>query len=257
MTTSFRRASHVAVSAFVCALVGLGVQTLLPAHVIADGRGVIGMVIGVVALLLALVLGLLIWTSYGVFANQQAESQTLSITTLQLDYLLEQYGPESGPGRMGIREAVRRSRDRYFSGRSPDTELSFALAREKLHSIDSFFSALHPEDEERKQLLSAAKPLATSIVATQLLMSRQLVNPVPKLLIVMVQIWTSLLFLGYGFMGNVTVVAAVANACGSFAIASAIFLIIEFSEPYSGIFRISPEAIDKVIAELETNAPKI
>ncbi len=55
----------------------------------------------------------------------------------------------------------------------------------------------------------------------------------------------------------VTVVAAVANACGSFAIASAIFLIIEFSEPYSGIFCISPEAIDKVIAELETNAPKV
>ena len=101
MTTSLRRASHVAISAFVCAMLGLGVQTILPAHVIADGRGVIGLVIGVVALLLALVLGLLIWTSYGVFANQQAELQTLSITTLQLDYLLEQYGPEVGAGTDG------------------------------------------------------------------------------------------------------------------------------------------------------------
>jgi hypothetical protein len=257
MTTSLRRASHVAISAFVCAMVGPGVQTLLPAQVIADGRGVIGMVIGVVALLLALVLGLLIWTSYGVFANQQTESQTLSITTLQLDYLLEQYGAEAAPGRMGLRDAVLRSRDRYFGGRSPDTEISFALAREKLHGIDSFFSALHPEDEERKQLLNSAKPLATSIVQTQLLMSRQLVNPVPKLLLVMVQIWSSLLFLGYGFMGSVSIVAALADACGAFAIASAIFLIIEFSEPYSGVFRISPDAIDKVIAELATNAPKI
>ena len=63
----------------------------------------VGSVIGVVALLLALVLGLLIWTSYGVFATQQTESQTLGLSTLQLDYLLEQYGPEAIPGRLGVR----------------------------------------------------------------------------------------------------------------------------------------------------------
>ena len=118
-------------------------------------------VIGVLALLLALVLGLLIWTSYGVFASQQTEAQTLSVTTLQLDYLLEQYGPESAPGRMGLRAAVQRSRDRYFGGARPDTELSFAAAREKLHDIDSFFAALHPTEEDRKQLLASAKPMAT------------------------------------------------------------------------------------------------
>jgi hypothetical protein len=252
---SVRRASFVAATAFLCALIGLALQAIIPAHMITDGRGAVGSVIGVVALLLALVLGLLIWTSYGVFANQQTESQTLSVTTLQLDYLLEQYGPEATPGRLGLREAVRRSRERYFGGKSPDTEISFALAREKLHSIDSFFSGLHPADDDRKQLLTTAKPMAQSIVQTQLLMSRQLVNPVPELLIVMVQVWSSLLFLGFGLMGNLSIVSALADAAGAFAIASAIFLIIEFSEPYSGLFRISSAGIDKVIAELAANAP--
>ena len=175
---------------------------------------------------------------------------------MQLDYLLEQYGPEAKPGRLGLREAVRRSRERYFSERSPDSDLSFSIAREKLHDIDAFFASLHPTDEDRKQLLAAAKPMATSIVQTQLLMARQLVNPVPELLLVMVQIWSSLLFLGFGVMGNLSIVSVFADAAGAFAISSAIFLIIEFTEPYSGIFRISPAGIDKTLAELAVNTPQ-
>lgn len=250
------RAVYFAISCFVCAMAGLALQHFVPTQVVADGRGAVGSVIGVLATLLALVLGLLIWTSYGVFATQQTEAQTLSVTTLQLDYLLEEYGPEATPGRLGLRGAVLRSRERYFGGRTPETELSFALAREKLHDIDTFFASLHPADDERKQLLAAAKPMATSIVHTQLLMSRQLVNPVPELLLVMVQMWSSLLFLGFGVSGNVSPLSIVADAAGAFAISSAIFLIIEFSEPYSGLFRISSSGIDKVIAELAANAPK-
>jgi hypothetical protein len=253
--SSVARAAFVAISAFACAMAGLLLQLAIPAHVVADGRGAVGSVIGVVALLIALVLGLLIWTSYGVFAAQQAESQTLGVTTLQLDYLLEQYGPEATPGRLGLRDSARGARERYFGGKAPPAGISFDRARRNLLGIDSFFASLHPTDEDRKQLLAAAKPMATSIVQTQVLMARQLDNPVPSLLLVMVQIWTALLFLGFGVMGNPSVFSIVADAAGAFAISSAIFLIIEFSEPYGGLFRISPEGIDKVLAELDANAP--
>jgi hypothetical protein len=254
--SSLKRALYIALTAFVAAMVGHVVQWIAPTQTIMDGRAAVGSVIGVIALLLALVLGLLIWTSFGVFANQNTESQTLGLSTLKLDYLLEQYGPEAIPGRLGVRETVRRSKERYFSGNTPDTQMSFALAREKLHDIDSFFAALHPVDDERRQLLANAKMIATSIVQTQLVMSRQLVNPVPELLLVMVQIWTALLFLGFGMMSNPSIISILANAAGAFAVSSAIFLITEFSEPYSGLFRISSEGIDKVIEELATVAPK-
>ena len=44
-------------------------------------------------LLLALVLGLLVWTSYGVYSQQQSEAHTLGSQVLQLDLALERYGP--------------------------------------------------------------------------------------------------------------------------------------------------------------------
>ena len=57
---------------FASGLLGFFLQWLLPVQYVADTKGVIGSIIGLVTLLLALVLGLLVWTSYGVYANQNA-----------------------------------------------------------------------------------------------------------------------------------------------------------------------------------------
>ena len=81
-------------------------------------------------------------------------------------------------------------------------------------------------------------------------MSRQLANPVPKLLLFVVVGWSALLFLAFGFLNPFNAVSVVAVALGSIAVASAIFMILEFSQPYSGVVRISPVGVDNLIATL-------
>ena len=66
----FARTLIVALLTFVSGLLGFLLQWLLPVQDIADAKGMIGSIIGLVTLLLALVLGLLVWTSYGVYTNQ-------------------------------------------------------------------------------------------------------------------------------------------------------------------------------------------
>jgi hypothetical protein len=46
-------------------------------------------------------------------------------------------------------------------------------------------------------------------------------------------------------------------ALGAASVASAIYLILEFSQPYLGLFRISPDGIDQVIASLSIAEPRI
>jgi hypothetical protein len=59
---------------FVCGAAGLLLQKLLPERHTSDrSRDMIGGVVGLVTLLLVLVLGLLIWTAFGVFNTQKAE----------------------------------------------------------------------------------------------------------------------------------------------------------------------------------------
>ena len=86
----------VAALTFAGGLVGFLLQLLLPVQAVTEAKGMVGSITGLVILLLALVLGLLVWTSYGVYTTQTAESQSLGPVILQLDFALEQYGPEAG-----------------------------------------------------------------------------------------------------------------------------------------------------------------
>jgi hypothetical protein len=245
--TSIARTAIIGFLTFASGLLGFLLQWLLPVQYVADARGMIGSIIGLVTLLLALVLGLLVWTSYGVYTNQNAVSQSLGPLILKLDFALEQYGPEARRGRELLREAVVRARDRLWGGKS-DGVAPYAQARAALHDITAFFTSLEPATDQQKQLIMTATPYFTQVVETTLLMTRQLANPVPKLLIFVVVGWSALLFMSYGLLGTFNAVSVAAEALGSIAVASAVFMILEFSQPYSGMFRISPVGVDSLIA---------
>ena len=93
------RAAIVALATFASALVGFGLQHLLPAAYVADSKGMIGSVVGLVALLLSLVQGLLIWTSHGLFTAHQSQMQTVGRSIAHLDMTLKEYGLEAMAGR--------------------------------------------------------------------------------------------------------------------------------------------------------------
>jgi hypothetical protein len=246
---SFARTLIVALLTFVSGLLGFLLQWLLPIQDVAEAKGMIGSIIGLVTLLLALVLGLLIWTTYGVYTNQNSESQSLGPLILKLDFNLEQYGPEAERGRDLLRAAVVRARDRFWGGQAIGV-MPYAQLRADLHDIMGFFATLEPATDEQKQLITTAVPNFMQVMETTLLMTRQLANPVPKLLLFVVIGWAALLFMSLGLLGTFNGLSVAIEALGSIAVASAIYMILEFSQPYSGLFRISPVGVDNLIAAL-------
>jgi hypothetical protein len=62
--------------------------------------------------------------------------------------------------------------------------------------------------------------------------------------------WSALMFMSYGLLGTFNALSVAVEALGSIMIASAVFMILEFSQPYSGLFRISPVGVDNLIAVL-------
>ena len=93
---------------FVGGAIGLELQRALPeSHTTGGPKDMTGAVVGLMTLLLALVLGLLIWTAYGVFSTQKTSAQTLAITDLKLDGALQDYGPEAAEGHRILREGIK------------------------------------------------------------------------------------------------------------------------------------------------------
>ncbi len=245
----FARTLVVAGLTFLSGLLGFLLQWLLPLQAVTEAKGMVGSITGLVILLLALVLGLLVWTSYGVYTTQTAESQSLGPVILQLDFALEQYGADARVGRELLRKAVVHARERLWGGKSGGVA-PYAQARADLEDISAFFAGLKPADDRQRELIATAKPFFIQVIQTTLLMSRQLASPVPKLLLFVVVGWSALLFLSFGFLNTFNAVSVGAVASGSIAVASAIFMILEFSQPYSGLVRISPVGVDNLIATL-------
>ena len=232
-------------------LLGFLMQWLVPVQALTDGKGMVGSIIGLVTVLLALVLGLLVWTSYGVYTKQVDETQSLGPVILQLDFALERYGPEARAGRELLRGLVARVRERFWGGKGLGHPGSiYAEARGDLRAIADFFASLKPATEEQRELVGAAKQAFARVVETTLLMARQLGNPVPLLLMVVVVGWSALLFFCFGLLGTLSWISFLAQFLGSVAVAAAFFMILEFSSPYSGLFRISPVGIDGLMKSM-------
>ena len=176
-----RRAVLVGCVIFADCMVGVLLQRLLPPQHIADAKGAITTIQGLVTLLLALVLGLLIWTSHGVYATQQSEAQTLGSQILQLDLTLEHYGPDADRGRELLRKELVAARERFWGrdGAGPAL-LTYAQSRAELRGMDGFFCALKPATDEQRRLLDTARQLVDLDRANALPDGKAAQEPLPR-----------------------------------------------------------------------------
>src|SRR5947209_20612974 len=112
--SSISRAFVVASITFGASVVGMLLQGIVAADALTASKASIGAMAGLVSLLLALVLGLLVFTAFSVFTSQQSQAFSLAPIIAEIDLSLELYGLKAVGGRAGLRAALRRSRLRFF-----------------------------------------------------------------------------------------------------------------------------------------------
>jgi hypothetical protein len=242
----------VAVAVFAGGSIGLILQRVLPETFTTGGpRDMIGAVVGLLTLLSALVLGLLIWTAYGVYSGQNLAVQTLAAKVMQLDLALADYGPDATPLRAQVRQNLAKTIDQIWGANESDADFvanNFAAAVQSLRSREAALAGLHPSTDAQKQALAAAMSTVESIGQARLQMSFALANPVSYPLILIVVGWATFLFCGYGLMSKGNAMSVFAGAVGAVAVSSAVYLILDLSDPYSGIFRASSAPLEQVLA---------
>jgi hypothetical protein len=196
----------------------------------------------------ALVLGLLIVSTNNFHNAQKAELETISARVLELDGVLRHYGPDAQSARDMLKELVTSSYKAVWqSEKMPSVE-------EAIERMDRFSLTLEALREEapdsQKYPIIKAGDLATSINDQRLQISLQLNNSIPWPFMTILVAWASLLFFGFGMLARPNRVSVTGLAVGAVSVASAIFLILELSTPYSGLLRLSPTPILQTIAAL-------
>jgi hypothetical protein len=231
-------------------MMGLVLARLLPeAHTSDRSRDILGGVVGLLTLLIALVLGLMIWTGYGVTQTQKTELQQLCARALEFDLELKQYGPEADRARQMLRTELVWAHEQFWGEEQAKAD-AFRITYANMASMTSNLTGLKPQTDAQRQLLSAAGAHYAQIGETRLLMSLQLSDPVSWPLMWMVVAWSCMLFAGYGLLSRANATTVVALGLGAAAVASAFFLILSLSQPYTSAFQLNPALLEQTILDV-------
>jgi hypothetical protein len=233
-------------------MLGLYVRRRLPdQHMSTGSKEMIGAIMGLVSLLLALVLGALVGSAYGFFSTQKVNVETLCARALELDLALRQYGAETQPLREMLRASMSGAHEAIWgNGTTYRQQFDLEIYMSRFERWNEMIAALSPHTPAQTELLSSMIASSSAFQQTRMFTSLQLASPLSWPLLAIVVSWAMLLFCGFGVLSGLNRTSTTALALGAFAVASAIFLILELSQPYTGLFRIPAASMEQTLAAL-------
>ena len=242
---------EVGVLTFLCGYAGMWLQKFLPeAHMSSGARDMIGAVMGLIVLLLALVLGTLVGSAYGFFATQKANVETMAARAIQLDMALKQFGPEAAPLRAGMATAMGQAYKAVWVENMDPRHYQITELVKGFEQLNLGAAALQAKTPEQIAALPTINFSISIIEQTRFLIALQIASPISWPLIYIVVSWALLLFAGYGVLARLNGTAVTAAAIGGFAVGSALFLILELNQPFTGAFRIPGTSMEQALAVL-------
>ena len=244
----------VALIAFGCtslgALTGLLLHARLPAHHLdANSRDVIKLVMGLIATVAALVLGLLISSAHRAYDTQESEIQQLGIHLFQLDRALKNFGPEADDARRLLRSIVASEVESVSSSKGIAVDKPLEAQRE-VAELFQRIAGLAPRNDAQKFMQGQALRLLATLGDTRLLLNEQARSSISWPFFAVLVFWLTVLLVGFGLFARINTTLVSALFLGAVSVAGAIFLILELNRPHGGVMRISIEPIRNALTHM-------
>jgi hypothetical protein len=195
---------------------------------------VVKLVMGLVATMSAIILGMLIASASASYNQQSGELESFSVNVVLLDKMLEAYGPQTNPARAELKAAMEQAHARLWSPNGPKN-INFQAGQIILRELQG----LDAKTPAQRALQERALRLAEDVLRTRLLITVQSSEGISRTFLCVLVFWNCALFFGFGLFGrpNLTTLATLCVGAGS--VGAAIFLILDLNQPYQGFMQIS------------------
>lgn len=235
----------ISVIVFVClfcgALAGLFLNGVLPPHHIKDdSKDIVKLMVGLLATMSALVLGLLISSAKNSFDQASNELVHSAANIVALDRVLAHYGPEAVETRALIKQTYMMAYQLAFSDDpSQQAKLDTPEAVARFEAIGVKLNELAPANDAQRRLQARALAITAELQTNRWLVMIQKEGSRLLPVVVALVCWLTLIFTAFGLFAprNVTVIAAL--LVSSLSVAGAIFLILEMDRPFGGLVSVS------------------
>jgi hypothetical protein len=234
------------------ALVGVAIRKALPEHHLAgDTKDVIRLGTGLVATIAALVLGLLIASANSSFQTKNGQVQRITADLILLDGLLAQYGPEARPVRKLVRPAVALLVERIWgSDQSRTARSSPFKASAAGEEASAMIDTLETHSEAQRLIKARAERIGVDLMQTRLHLLEQAGNAIPIPFLAVLVFWLAIIFASFGMFSRLNPISTAALFVFALSAAAAIFLIVELSQPFSGLMQISSDPLKNALGPI-------
>src|SRR3974390_626212 len=183
---------------FGSALLGLRLQRLLPDHHLSkETKEAVGIGMGSVATMAALVLGLLVAFTTGAWETKKTEIMGIAAKVVYLDQLLANYGPETAESREVLRGALRNAIVRIWPAAQVATGIS-APASAWSETLPKAIQKLSPRDSAQHTFKKQAARLANELGQMRWLLFERTESSISGPFLVLMAFWLALTFVSGG-----------------------------------------------------------
>jgi hypothetical protein len=247
--------SSLALIAFACifggSLLGVFLRNRLPGHHLeSDTKDVVRLGAGLIATIAALVLGLLIGSANSTFESRNGQVKQLTANVLLLDTVLALYGPEADTARRLLRRDLASFADRIWrENSSAGKPATFELTAAALQ-FETELLKLSPQNDAQRYFKTMATNASADLGKTRLLLFTNAGHSLPMPFLMVLISWLTIIFASFSLFANRNTTMIVALCIYAVSASAAIFLILELSQPFSGLLQISSEPLRNALAPL-------
>jgi len=230
-------------------LIGILLRRILPDHLNSDAKDVVRLGTGLIGTIAALVLGLLIASAKNTYDTQNIEVRQITANLILLDIVLAEYGDETLMIRQLMRRGVLNLIDRLWHSPSSGAEVPFEASREG-EAVYSKLQELSPANDAQRSLQARAIQVATDVAQTRLLLFAQRNDGVPIPFLVVLVFWLTIIFASFSLFAQPSPIVLGALIVFAVSATGAIYLILELSQPFAGLLRISSDPLMSALTPL-------
>lgn len=243
-------------AAFVCifggTFLGIFVRRKLPdRHLSGDTKDIVRQGTALIATLASLVLGLLIASANGKYETENSQIKLMTANIVMLDNTLGLYGQEVEPIRALLRREIGVMADRIWDENRPRFGKSRPFEATALGlSIYTELLKLVPKTDAQRLLQARAIDTLADVGKTRLLLFTNAGSSIPTPFLIVLVGWLALIFASISLFAESSARTITILCIFSVAASAAIFLILELSQPFTGLMMISDQPLRDALAAI-------
>ncbi len=237
---------------FVSGIAGFNLHRVLPEHHLSkETHDVIRLGAGMLSVLASLVLGLLIATVKTSYDSTHAALRAYAADLTVLDETLRDYGDGALMARRELRDYTTRLLDDVWRHSNDYPFLvENRVAGELLEHVRDAIRALPVATRDEQLLAGEALTIATSLLRERWLLIERGGSSVHSVVIGTLMLWIAAIFLSFGINAPRHATMYAVFVVLSFAIGSAIFLVLEMDRPFGGMMQLSGQPIETALGHM-------